>query len=118
MLQISTDAGTNTGLPLRRVARVRVSPSKRLLAARHPSLHLPHLTAGPNRKPLPISAQAPTAPTPGNAYAECGRLRGRLRRATQISSVSWDLAAHQAKTAQPVGGVGLMARNLDAPEGI
>ena len=118
MLQISTDAGTNTGLPLRRVARVRVSPSKRLLAARHPSLHLPHLTAGPNRKPLPISAQAPTAPTPGNAYAECGRLRGRLRRATQISSVSWDLAAHQAKTAQPVGVVALIARNLDAPEGI
>jgi len=78
----------------------------------------PHLTAGPNRKPLPISAQAPTAPTPGNAYAECGRLRGRLRRATQISSVSWDLAAHQAKTAQPVGGVGWVARNLDAPEGI
>ena len=78
----------------------------------------PHLTAGPNRKPLPIRAQAPAAPSPGNTYAECGRLRGRLRRATQISSVSWDLAAHQAKTAQPVGGVGLMARNLDAPEGI
>ena len=118
MLQISTDAGTNTGLPLRRVARVRVWPSKRLLAARHPSLHLPHLMAGTPSKPIIRSAQATTAPTPGNAYAECGRLRGRLRRATQISSVSWDLAAHQAKTAQPVGVVALTARNLDAPEGI
>ena len=118
MLQISTDAGTNTGLPLRRVARVRVWPSKRLLAARHPSLHLPHLTAGANRKPFSTRAQAITAATPNNAYAECGRLRGRLRRATQISSVSWDLAAHRAKTAQPVGGVGWVARNLDAPEGI
>ena len=82
MLHISTDAGTNTGLPLRRVARVRVWPSKRLLAARHPSLHLPHLTAGTNRKPFSIRAQATSAPTTSNAYAECGRLRGRLRRAT------------------------------------
>ena len=85
---------------------------------RHPSLHLPHLTAGANRKPFSTRAQAITAATPNNAYAECGRLRGRLRRATRESSVSRALAAHQAKTAQPVGGVGLMARNLDAPEGI
>jgi len=66
----------------------------------------------------PPARKRPPPRRPTDAYAECGRPRGRVRRATQISPVSSGLAARKPRQRQPVGGVGRMARNLDAPEGI
>ncbi|KAG1448017.1 hypothetical protein G6F57_016945 [Rhizopus arrhizus] len=64
----------------------------------------PHLTAGSSRKPLPTIAMRPPA---------------RPHEAGPANLVTNpEPGSAQTKTAQPVGVVGLAARNLAAPEGI
>ena len=106
---------TFTGLPFRRVARVQVGRSKRLLAARHPSLHLPHLTAGPIENHPPKARKRPTRQHPDNAYAESVRPRGRLRRAPQISSLSRALAALKPRQRSSSPGSGGWRATLMRP---
>ena len=78
----------------------------------------PPLAAGPIENHSPPARKRLPPRRIHDAYAECDRPRGRLRRAPKISSVNSAPAAHRTQTAQLVAGVGWVARNLDAPEGI
>ncbi|MNV11977.1 hypothetical protein D3C71_1025600 [compost metagenome] len=93
----------------------RCEKSKRLSAARHPSLHLPHLTAGPIENHSPPARKRPPRRRINDAYAECGRPRGRIRRAPKISSVIGNLAAREPRRRSSSPGSGGWRATLMRP---